>query len=353
MSFLRDDETASLRVDRMILHVIGADQEFEPQEEISGVDHIEFFLARIQDVAASSVHMFNESSTTKELLADIASGRTDFVSGAQELSRRFAKDHSGNSSDGAFFVIQLGTSDPSTKLFSLIKYDYRQVVELYESGGQKALRQIVQAFVREKRAIQKSCLVRASNGEVSSEVSAVDRMAVAPDLTQYFQAFLDVRRERDTAELSQRLHEAIRLTAQHVKEHLPNGDVPAAINRVKEVLRGQEKVDEEAVADAVYVAAGRPDDETVRAELNKSVQRAIKTARLEGVEFRPEQSIFNSSPRRKIRTEEGVVVEFPGEQENQAVKRAREADGWTITIRTGADFVEDSTVPIKPGRTRQ
>ncbi|KYK50339.1 hypothetical protein A1D31_39150 [Bradyrhizobium liaoningense] len=112
MSFLTDDEIASLRIRQMIVHVVGGKEEFEPQPVMDGVEHIDFFLARIQDAAASGVHRFENKSTTKALLQQIGSREMSFEEGAQELSRRFSNDHVGSSRDGAFFVFELKTDDP-------------------------------------------------------------------------------------------------------------------------------------------------------------------------------------------------------------------------------------------------
>jgi hypothetical protein len=126
MSFLTDAELASLRIKKMILHVVGGKEAFQPQPAIEGVEHIDFFLARIQDAAVSGVHRFEEKSGTKELLQQIAVGTMTFEEGAQELSRRFSNDHVGTSRNGAFFVFELETDDPNVTFFSLIKYDYAE-----------------------------------------------------------------------------------------------------------------------------------------------------------------------------------------------------------------------------------
>lgn len=345
MSFLTDAEIASIRIKQMIVHVVGGKEKFEPQPVMEGVEHIDFFLARIQDAAASGVHRFQEKSETKALLQQIGSQKVSFENGAQELSRRFSNDHVGSSRDGAFFVFELETGDPQTMLYSLIKYDYRQAIELYADKGRNALRQIVHAFVREKRAIQKSCLVRVRNGAVEDGVSAIDRMGDSPDLTDYFQKFLEVVRDRDTKELSDRLNEVLRSTLQKCKSQLPNQDVPSAVAATKDFLRGRENVDDESIREALFIAAGRPGEE-VRAEIDKVLSKQLKEKRLAGVSFRPDPNSLRRAPRRKIQTAEGVVLLYPGEQENRAVTREPSASGgWTITIKTAERLVEDGTVP--------
>ena len=247
MSFFTDAELGALSIKRTILHVVSAKDKFQPQRELTGGEHLEFFLDRIIGSAISSVHRFEENSGIKAIIARMAKDEVSFEKGAQELSRQFSKDHVRSANNGAFFVFELSGGDPNVRLYSLIKYDYRPVIELYADKGRNALRQIVQAFIKEKRAIQKSCLVRAIGGEVDAEVSTFDRMGDAPDLTDYFAAYLDVVRDRDDAELSTRLNEVIRKTLQTCRDLLPNADVPKAVAATKDSLRGRDTVDEDAI----------------------------------------------------------------------------------------------------------
>lgn len=351
MSFLTDNELGSIAIKRMIVHVVGGKQDFVPQPEspIAKDPYIQFFLSRILDAAVSPVHKFDDKSGTKALIGDIATNAIGFQEGGQELARRFKKDHVGSSSGGAFFVFELSVDDPSTSIYSLIKYDYREAVELYAEKGRSAFRQIVQAFVKEKRAIQKSCLVRVRNGVVEAEVSAFDRMGEAPDLTDYFQKFLEVGRDRDTNELSERLGNVLRDTLRECKEHLPNRDLKLALNITKESLAGRDLVDDEAIREAIFVAAGRP-AEDVKEEIDKSLNRQLKSQRLTGVSFKPDPKTLRQAPRVKMKTAEDVLVEYPGEQENRAVTRVEDGEGWVITIKTAKALVIDDFVRKAAGR---
>lgn len=352
MSFLNDAEFDSIAIKKMIVHVVGGKQEFAPQPALP-VDeepHIAFFLARIVDAAVSPVHSFDEKSATSALLKEMATGVKAFEEGGQELARRFQLDHVGASSGGAFFVFELSTNDPETTFYSLIKYDYREAVELYAKDGKNAFRQIVQAFVKEKRAIQKSCLIRVKAGVIDGEVSAFDRMGEAPDLTDYFQRFLEVRRDRDTSELSSRLSTVLRDTLRDTKQYLPGNDVKLALNVTKESLSGRDVVDDEAIRESIFVAAGRP-AEDIRAEIDKSLNRHMKGQKLTGVSFKPDPSSLKRAPRMKVRTAEDVLIEYPGEQEDRAVTRTKgDRGGWIITIKTSEALVEDDFVRRRAGR---
>jgi hypothetical protein len=95
------------------------------------------------------------------------------------------------------------------------------------------------------------------------------------------------------------------------------------------------------------MAAGRPDEET-RAEIDKVLSKQLKEKRLTGISFRPDPNTLRRAPRRRIQTAEGVILMYPGEQENRAVTRQPSAGGgWTITIKTTEHLVEDGTVPEK------
>lgn len=349
MAFFTEEEAQSLTLERMILHVIGHEQEFSPQPEIEAIDHSQFFLTRIHDASASAVYKFAERSPTKRALEEIASGSSGFEAGGQELARRFAQGHSGNSSNGAFFVIELGSADPGVSFFCMIKYDYSAAVELAQQEGRNVLRQIVQAFIHDRKAMQKCCIVRMRDGIAELDISAVDRMGKAPDLTHYFVTFLDAYRDRHSDELSETLNEALRAALTECKPLVPGLNVADAVAHAKSTLHRRDQVDDDAIREAIHVATGRPVDEQVRSAVEKSVNKALRKVNLEGLTFQPNARFFRTRPRHKVTTQENVVIEYPGELEGHSVTRERRPEGgWTITVRTNSELAKDETVPSKP-----
>ena len=351
LSFLTDEESAALSVRRMILHVVGTEGTFEAQEEQREIEHEPFFLDRIRNNAIDGVHSFEDESEAKLRLERIAQGELAFQTGGQELARVFSRAHVRTSVPGAFFLFELDVNAPGTTLYSMIKYDYQNALELVARDGRQSLRVIVQAFVTDRRAIQKSCLVRVVNGSAEPLVSAFDRMGRSPDLTDYFQSFLEVRRSRDDAELSAGLNELLRTTLSACREILPRRDVVAALDLSKESLRGRDLVDESAIREAIFVGSGSPADEHARTQLDRATTRALKHQRMTGVSFCPAPSVLARRPRRQIKTAESVVLSYPGEEEGRSVMRERQPSGagWIITIRTQREFVEDATLAIKAG----
>ena len=117
MSFLNEDEEASLRIRRMILHVVGGNEEFARQAEQQEIEQEEFFLQRIRNADVDGVHSFDDDSPTKGHLERVARQPDQFEACSQELSKAFARAHVGGSAAGAFFVFELSVSDTDVLIY--------------------------------------------------------------------------------------------------------------------------------------------------------------------------------------------------------------------------------------------
>jgi hypothetical protein len=346
MSYLAEEELEDLRVTRMIIHLVGRpDEPFEPQAEIE-VQQEGFFRARIVAEAGDGVHSFEDASPIKPILERMARGETGFEEGAQALAHRFWEMHVRQSVSGAFFVLELRSNDPDAILYALIKYDYREAVELAQAEGRSVLRAIVQAFVKERKAVQKFFLVRVRGGVAEAMVCASDRMKEAPDLTDYFERYLGVTRSRSNEELSSKLNEALRRSCEELRDDLPNQDVGSAVARAKIALQGRATVTNDDVVDAIFHAADRPADERVHARIEAVTRRRLKHQNLQDVEFRPDRRTLQVQPRRIVRTAEEVRLEFPAEELGNTVIREDRPDGVVFTIRPSR-LIEDGTLPSR------
>jgi hypothetical protein len=351
MGFLTDDEVGAVRVTQMILHVVGKKDAPFVKEPAIPVQQEEFFRSRVLSAAASGVHSFTEHSQVRPILQEMAGGVVTFEDGGQKLSQLFWRDHVKTSASGAFFVFELRGDDPGTVLYALIKYDYREAVELSQVDGHSVLREIIQAFVKDRRAVQKFCLVRVCGGKAEELVSASDRMEEAPDLTDYFEKYLGVERSRSISELSSRLNEGMRSSLEELRDILPSNDVGLAMERAKQALLGRKTVTNDDVVDAIMDAADRPADENVKARIERIVRRKLKSKNLEEVEFRPDRRVLQTKPRRVVRTAEEVKLEYPDDELGRSVTRDETPDGYVFTIRTGKKLVEDTTVAYRVPRS--
>jgi hypothetical protein len=326
----------------MILHVVGGDDFHE--ENARSVEHTEFFIERIRDTDLAPVYSFEDASQTKAQLERIAAGFDGFEVGAQAISRAFSLSHVGSSRDGAFFIFELTTNDPNVVIYSLIKYDYREAIEQAESERGSLLRRIVHAFVADKKAMQKSALVRIVGGVANSEISARDRVKVSPDIGDYFAKFLDVRRSRSNKELTTKAADVLRETLSAFRDRLPNNDVARAYRHAVGILRDRSELTEDAITEAILASAGNPQEETFRSEIQIQARRKMKSAKLEGLVFPPDLTVLRRPPIRRLHTTEGITIIYPDAAEGGTVDRKpREGGGEVITINT-AQVTEDRVV---------
>ena len=353
MSFLTDEEAASLRLARMSLHIVGGDEEFEPQPELP-VEHDDFLLDLLRSIASDSVYKFAERSNTRTTIEAIATRLTPFDEGAQALAQDFCRLHIGRVKDGAFFVFELGVADDGVNIYALVKYDYSQALEIVHREGQTGLRRIVEAFVSDRNAIQKSAIVRTRNGQAEVSISTRDRMGrPSPLLTEYFQNYLQVVRERDDQELTAEVKEVVRQTLKDHKEFLPRGGLAVSVARANDVLRAAPEINEDVIRQAVWVGAGQPDDDELKAKLDAAVDRSVRKKKLAGLAFAPSAAALPRSLRRTVTTVEGVRIEYDTSLEGQAFERQDLGDGRTRFVVTTRSYTDD-VIAERTGRaTRQ
>jgi hypothetical protein len=335
LAFLTDDELANLSIRRMILHAV-SDDEFTPELEFESVEEEPFFLERIRDTDASALFSFQPDSLSKPIFEQMGSATITFQDGAQQLAALFAHDHDAGMKPGALFMFELDTGAPQSVIYSMVKYDYREAIERSDDAdSDQKLRRIVEAFIADRRALQKSCLIRVVDGVADAAVSARDLLGRAPDLAVYFANFLGVRRDRSETELSQAAAEALRIALLDLVNHLPDRDVARALGQAKEALRNRPAVDDAALVDAALAGAGNPTDDAVISEIRTRVERAARQKKITGLSFRPDRSVLRRAHRTRLQTHEGVVVEYPANLLGTRVVRQPGPDGGeTITITT-------------------
>lgn len=341
MGFLEQGEDA-LHIKAMSLHVVGTEN-FVPEPELEEIAHEEFFVKRIVENDADAIFSFAELSDVKAVIEQIVAENITFEAGAQKLAQDFAKAHVATSKEGAFFVIDLEADDGS-RFFCLIKYDYSEAVERQDVNGKSSLRKIIQAFVTDKKAVQKICLARVKDGVVVKDVAARDRMKAAPELSDYFYKFLGVARERTDAQLTTAVLDVARKVLHEFKAHLGDRSVAIAMAEVEGALRLRQTVDVGAMGDILIGVLGHPEDEKVHSSIEKSIDRKFESAKLHGIGFKPDPSALTSPKSVKLETEEGVVIKYSQRTGEALVNRAKKENGGeVITIDTDGAVKETIT----------
>lgn len=239
-------------------------------------------------------------------------------------------------------MFEASSTGSNDKFYSILKYDYKEAVEQQGNLGQRQLRRIVEAFVADKKALQKSALIRVTNGIVSNDVASIDRMGKGADLTDYFTSFLSVTRTRSDEELNRNLVELLRQVYTDRKDDIPNQNVAQAILLAKDSLRLRQNIDNQAVLDAITIGAGNPHDPQILANLTTSTNSQLRKHRLSGITFSPHAATLARPSKKRVQTVEGITIEYPSNLEGRRVTKTVNANGVTFTIETAR--VENETV---------
>jgi hypothetical protein len=348
MGFFTDEEHASAKIKKMIMHVVGGKTFIAmPQRK---PEHVDFFLGKILETAADAVFTFKAASSTRAEIEEIASAKKTFERGAQSLALSFNQKHVSGSADGVLFMFELEVEDPSVVIYSFIKYDYKMALEQDGSNPGNSLREIVTALIDDKKAIQKTAVVRVVNGVAEPSVSARDRTKQAPDIAVYFADFLAVTRTISNEDLSKITRDLLRRTLQACKADLPDQDIPRATKIAQGILGRRLKIDEEAIVEAVLIGAGDPSDEKVKHRLERETRTRVKKSKLHELEFKPDRKVLRQPHMRKIITAEGVTVMFTDTDNNPNVKIVNTGgDSRQIIIETKL-ITENSLVSPPPGQ---
>src|SRR3546814_12163464 len=124
MGFLTDGESASLRLARISLHIVGGEDEFEPQPELP-VEHDDFLLQIIRDIASDSVYRFPAISTTRTTIESHDTHPLAFPDGAQALAADFDRLHRGGARAWALLFFTRRGAAGNDNPYALVKYEYR------------------------------------------------------------------------------------------------------------------------------------------------------------------------------------------------------------------------------------
>lgn len=346
MGFFTDEELNSLQIKNMILHVVGG-ASFSAAKARK-VEHEAFFISKIIGTAVDPVFTFDAQSATRDKLQDIAGAKDTFERGAQALAMSFNSAHVSGSSDGALFMFEMTVRDPAVRIYSLIKYDYREALQQDPTGV--TLVRIINAFIDDNRAIQKAALIRVVNGQAEDEVSARDRVKRAtPDITDYFRDFLGVTRKIDDSELSRKVLDLVQGTLKKFKNDLPAKDLSKALADARGMLGNRQKIDKKAIIEAVLHGAGDPSDARLRKKLEDETENRIRKAKIDSITFKPVRAVLRQPPTRRIRTTEGVIVTFPDDAAGSTVQIVDNGPlGKRIIIDT-QQIMEDDLVTKRPG----
>lgn len=340
-------EKGSIQIEHFIFHIIRKDDDrprFLVEVELTPAQRT-FFSQRIADSAEGTQYVFRdkvEGTTARRCQRIISDPESTFLDESRHLTTDFKEQHRGNVSDGVF-VIALFTAEMDgarVPMIALIKMDHRRVLEYVieetDEGRKAVMKEIMNSFVEERAAVQKSAIIDISENYewdiLASERS--NRIGIAA----YFRLFLYADERQSPSTLTRNSITAVGAWAKGHKGQLLE---PARAYRQR-AIQFMEDNDNFETERFLEVVVHDKDDERKQV-LMDSLRVELEERGIAGQRFSPSPaSIPGKDKKNKVQTAEGVTIIWQGSDEAANIDISKEPgqDGmYTIMIKT--QYVKD------------
>lgn len=241
----------------------------------------------------------------------------------------------------------------NNQLVAVIKYEHQQVVSysyVKDTNGSPVLdadgnpvpdlKTLVETFTKDRKAMQKSAVIRFQNinssggGTFSSSAVVIDHSSGRyRDATQHFANFLDIRRALKPSELTKRLEDAAVEAIKAHRSEVPTEIAKAPKRHVRTAMSRLDGFDFEKPEEflGAVLQGVSPDSKILKTFKSKLASKNISTEA-----FKFEGATPPPAEYRRVVTNEGVTLLFSaGHEEKKNVEIQDEENGGVkITIRT-------------------
>lgn len=331
-SHLSGPELDSLRIDRLIFHVYNA----KATPPLTLLDHEldlptgsqrEYFEGRLKAAASGTQFVFTGyDQATKALCAQLIAKPREFVKTSKALVESFSKHHRGRQMAAGVIIVALSTvvvKGDELPLVFILKVDHRPVISYrirkVSSDVKARMRDIANALVEDKAAVQRSALIDVSETYAWDVLAAERNEGAAPELKIFFKAFLGVEPREDASLLTRRAVSSVTEWARTVPlADRPEGQV---WQRYKERATQYMKDHQDFDADAFIDTVVSDEDPVRKAKVEHGLREVLREKGIEGQKFKPmPQSLPSEVRRTRLVTEEGVQIIYEGDQSTHRVQ---------------------------------
>ncbi|AKC07225.1 nucleoid-associated protein [Agrobacterium tumefaciens] len=332
MGMLENEDLARLRIDRMIFHVVGPEENdltLMDEVEIEGFEP--FFLERIRETNVGNRFEFIGINVgVRPSLAAINEEPENFVTISKALAETFQNLHENTAKKGAFIVAKL--SGLATPTFALIKFDDLRVLRfLHQTTGgtvTATVSEVENTFQEDKKAMQKSALILLD--DEGGSLAVYDRTN-RRDVTKYFRNFLGAKRLYDGAQATERLKTALTEAYQKHLQEMPQEVKSTWRTKLYEATRNLETLDTEDMGNFMVSVFGEYGiNERFKATIASELQRQKISG--EAIEIAP--AMITKPAVRQVKTQEGIQVRIPDGKDGLVNLDVHDDGHATITIQT-------------------
>lgn len=331
-SHLSAAELETLRLTSVIFHVWNPVQDpvltlLDVEVSLGSGTYGPFFEERLRAASRGTQFKFSgEHRPTYELCRRLIEETVDFVPISKELAAAFSSHHRGRQMAAGVIIIALAevaTPQGPLPLVFILKLDHRPVLTYSLTKGSGDVRaqiaHVLDALVEDKAAVQRSALIDVSEHFLWDVLAAERNEGAAPELRQFFKAFLSVEPREDASVLTRRAVSVVSTWARSLSsDDMPEGEVPAEYRgRAVQFMLDHAEFDSDAFIDMVV----RDQDHERRERIKTALREQLRESGIEGQVFqtRP-QSVPAAERRTKMVTDAGVQIIFEGDRATHRVE---------------------------------
>ncbi len=338
MGLLDQQILDGIKIGRLIFHVVGPNEDdLVLMDEIVVTGFERFFLDRIRETNIGNRFQFiGAQSGVRPALQGMNENPEKFLGLTKNIAETFQAGHRAvAAAKGAFIIAEIiGAGRPA---FALIKFDDLKVLRFRQesttSGGVRAIvSEVDNTFVEDRKAMQKSALVLLSDD--GGDLAVFDR-SNKQNISEYFKAFLGVRRLWQPEDATKRLKDAFETAFQLSNERAPEDIRRSWRHRLHSATRKRNVVEpgeDFNVFGAQIFGPFWEDD-----EFRTSVDRQLHLKRISGEAIEIAKEVIRRPNMRRLRTQENVQIVYPKQldEADEVVTVKKQPDGTAIiTIRT-------------------
>jgi hypothetical protein len=324
------EEMSSTRITRIVLHEIGpSSTDFRllngtlPPGELEG-----FFLDRLKTANNGSSYAFKADSGLRSQLLEVQNDPGILEDVGKRIATSFNQRHQGNVNAGMLAIFELESA--ARALYAIVKFDSQRVVAIAEEADDHARLELLRkTIVESKDAMQKSAIIRLTD---DGGALAVRDRRTNIRIPAYFVDFLGAERILSEKDLTKRLSDAIKETAEEQREILGDRLVREMPTRIYQAVQNLDDFDPESDTMFVAVFGAVPEDSPVRVAFASKLEEK----KLEHEQFTLAKGAIQRPTRLRITTAEDVQIVYGLQYEGNAVRvhTDENTEITTITVTT-------------------
>lgn len=339
--FIEKDAT----LERIIFHIVGPSLETPKilMEVETPETYSKFFIARIEETLRGTRYTFKDDSWVKKQVTNAISSQHAFSDTSERLASKFQElfKSDGRLAPGALMLLQIKNGPKSYG--AIIKYDDMSVIsyttETLTNGKAKPiLNQLLNNFVQDKRAIQKSIVFDISCP--ASSIICTDRSGTNGDITDKLKSYLEADRVFTTETLTQRLIAALEETGKEHAELLPKEIRKKLNQQIKQAVKNIIEFNPEHPEQVLTAAFG---EAHANEALQKTFAKSLKKRKILTEQFKIATHSIETSTHKIKQTLEGVKVIYKTEDIGESIFFDDVGGKKIIRIETDHYLIDDDT----------